>query len=453
MNCHSILVRLTLAALLLLSPRAGLPAEVIPATADWRYFPGRAEASSPDPAAWRQPGFNDSAWASGPAPFFFGEPFTGTELRDMPGNYSSVFLRHEFTVENPATIGELTLRVLSDDGFIAWLNGAEIARFNVPDGELSASALASPALPEPVPYEELAVAEPWKLLVSGKNVLAIHAFNAALSSPDFVLAASGEIVRDTVAPAVVEQLPPPGSTVDELNEAEVFFSEAVTGVDAGDLLINGVAAISVRKVAPNHVAFGFAQPAAGQVQFLWAAGHGITDVLGAPHPLAAAGWAVKLDPSAARRNLVITEFLADNDKTLFDDDCDQPDWIEVHNSGTTDVNLLGWSLTDDPGIPGKWRFPDYTLLGGGYVVVFASSKNKVVLPTVFAAACRTRANKLAGYHTNFKLSASGGYLGLAAPDGELISEFAAYPAQPRDVSYGRIPGADRAISRSRPRRP
>ncbi|MSU35684.1 MAG: hypothetical protein EXS36_11350 [Pedosphaera sp.] len=444
MNRRIFFVRLMLAALLFMSAGPAESAELISATATWRFFPGHAEASSPDHTAWRRSQFDDRAWAAGPAPFFFGESFTGTELRDMPGHYSSVYLRHTFTVEDPPSIGELTLHVLSDDGFVAWINGKEIARYNVPDGELSATALSGPALPEPLAYEDLTLPEPWKLLVPGKNVLAIHAFNASLNSPDFILVASGEIVRDTQAPVVIEQVPPAGSTVDELTHVEVIFSEPVVGVDANDLLINGTPAESVRQPTPTHFVFSFSQPATGAVKFAWADGNGITDVLGAPHPLTVSDWTVKLDPAGARRNLVISEFMADNDKTLFDTDCDNPDWIEIFNSGTADVNLQGWSLTDDPANTGKWRFPDYTLAGGSYLVVFASAKNKTTLPTIFGALCRSRTNKIASFHTNFKLSNNGGYLALAAPDGEVISEFSpAYPAQRRDVSYGKVPGSDK----------
>ncbi len=427
---------------LLLTSLLARPDEVIAPGAAWRFWPGRTEASSPDAAAWRGTGFDDTGWQSGPAPFFFGKPLNGTELREMLGNYSSVYLRHEFTLTDPDTVGELMVRVLADDGFVAFLNGKEIGRHNVPDGELPASALASTALPEPLAQEEIVVAEPWKILKSGKNVLAVHALNSALGSPDFLLSASADVVRDTVAPTVTEQVPPSGSIVDELTQIEVVFSEAVAGVDAGDLLINGVAATSVIAVSPNNFQFTFAQPAPGPVEFAWSSGHGITDIVGRSHPFIAANWSVVLNPAAAQTNLMITEFMADNDKTLYDDDCDRPDWIEIFNSGPADINLSGWSLTDDPSNPGKWTFPNYTLLGGNYLVVFASSKNKLTVPTAFAAACKARTNRALAFHTNFKLSASGGYLALTAPDRTIISEIKDYPAQTRDVSYGRVPGTE-----------
>src|SRR6185295_12494003 len=122
-NPHLQTACLSLTIFLMIASLAMRADEIISPTAVWRYFPGRSEASSPDPAAWRAPEFDDSAWASGPAPFFFGESLTGTELRDMLNNYSSLYARHEFTVNDPNTVGEIIVRVLADDGFVAWLNG------------------------------------------------------------------------------------------------------------------------------------------------------------------------------------------------------------------------------------------------------------------------------------------------------------------------------------------
>ena len=261
---RSLMMRLSLAVFFMVATSA---AEVISPTGMWRYLPGRAEASSPDPTAWRALEFVDSGSASGRAPFYFGEPFTGTEIGDMLNGYSSLYLRHEFTIEDPNTVGEMIVRVLHRRRFRGMAERPEIGRHNVAEGELPSTALASAALPEPIAEEEISVPEPWKLLAPGKNVLAIHAFNSAISSPDFALSASAEMVRDTAGPVVLERVPPAGSTVDELIEAEVVFSEPVSGVEAGDFLIDGVEATSVRRVSPNNFAFSFAQPAAGPVEF------------------------------------------------------------------------------------------------------------------------------------------------------------------------------------------
>ena len=247
---------------------------------------------------------------------------------------------------------------------------------------------------------------------------------------------------DVTPPVVEDTVPPAGSTVDELTWVEVVFDEAVTGVTAEDLLINGVPATSVNRSSSDHYLFSFPQPAPGAVRFTWASGHGIVDQAAAGNAFRGGTWTVQLDPAAALGKVRISEVMADADRAVLDDDCDGSDWIEIHNSGTSPVNLSGWALTDDANDPAKWRFPEYQLAADGYLVVFASQKNKTNLPVRVATACRTRTNALASFHTNFRLSPDGEYLGLIGPNGKAVSEFKpAYPPQRRDVSYGLVPGS------------
>lgn len=117
----------------------------------------------------------------------------------------------------------------------------------------------------------------------------------------------------------------------------------------------------------------------------------------------------------------VNEFLASNGGGLADEDGDFSDWIEIFNAGTEPVNLDEWFLTDDPAMPTKWEFPTVSIPAGGYLVVFASGKNR----------------NLPKLHTNFSLGEAGEYLALARPNGVKVTEFApAYPDQRRDVSYG-----------------
>src|SRR5690348_114425 len=90
------------------------------------------------------------------------------------------------------------------------------------------------------------------------------------------------------------------------------------------------------------------------------------------------------------------------------------------------VNLGGWFLSDNPKDPTKWRFPGVGLLPGNYLVVFTSGKGNT--------------NDLAHLHANFRLKTEGGYLALAGPTTNLVSEFASYPKQSPDVSYGCVRG-------------
>lgn len=123
----------------------------------------------------------------------------------------------------------------------------------------------------------------------------------------------------------------------------------------------------------------------------------------------------------AAETVTITEFMAANDGGLMDEDSEFPDWIEIHNFGTTSVNLLGWSLTDDPADLTKWTFPSTPLAPSGFVVVFASGKNRAVAGQPL--------------HTTFSLDADGEYLALVKPDSSIASEFN-FPNQFDNISYG-----------------
>ena len=120
---------------------------------------------------------------------------------------------------------------------------------------------------------------------------------------------------------------------------------------------------------------------------------------------------------------MITEFLASNDNDVRDEDYTRPDWIEVTNVGDSEVSLEGWHLTDDASDLTKWRFPDVSINAGASHVVFASGKDRID-PTL-------------PLHTNFRLNAKSGYLGLIDPQHNVAFDFGSeYPPQLPDVSFG-----------------
>ncbi len=227
-------------------------------------------------------------------------------------------------------------------------------------------------------------------------------------------------------PPVASLIPAAGATMRTLSGIEVNFSEPVTGVDASDLLINGNPATNVTAYAAWQYVFEFPQPPTGTVQVAWAQNHGIADLAANPFP--GGSWTYTLDPQAQTSAVEISEFMADNKKTIRDGDGDYSDWIEIFNPSAYDVNLSRWALTDDSANPTEWRFPNITLQANSYLVVFASGKD--------------RTNATGELHTNFKLSVTGEFLALADPAGNLVSAFSpVFPSQQSDVSYGR----DRAL--------
>lgn len=123
-------------------------------------------------------------------------------------------------------------------------------------------------------------------------------------------------------------------------------------------------------------------------------------------------------------DLMISEFMASNRVTIEDSDGDSSDWIEIYNAGQETVDLAGWYLTDDPNELDKWTFPEVSLNAGGYLLVFASGKDR-----------RLPGEEL---HANFRLNADGDYLGLVRPDGvTVVHDFGLlFPEQLLDYSFG-----------------
>ncbi len=89
----------------------------------------------------------------------------------------------------------------------------------------------------------------------------------------------------------------PSNTVRSLTHLNVTFDEPVSGVDAGDILINGLVATNVSGVGAGPYLFTFPPPPTGAVAVAWAAGHGITDVSPNANPFLGGAWGYLLDPS------------------------------------------------------------------------------------------------------------------------------------------------------------
>lgn len=126
----------------------------------------------------------------------------------------------------------------------------------------------------------------------------------------------------------------------------------------------------------------------------------------------------------AAGNPVISEFMADNETTLPDEDGAFSDWIEIHNPTTAAIPLGGWYLTDKAANLTQWQFPAVILAPGEFLIVWASGKNRSIPG--------------APLHTNFSLAKGGEFLALVMPDGTTLAQSFApeFPAQNADTSFG-----------------
>ncbi len=119
--------------------------------------------------------------------------------------------------------------------------------------------------------------------------------------------------------------------------------------------------------------------------------------------------------------LVLNEFMASNDATLADPAGEFDDWIELHNSGTTAVNVGGMFLTDNFRRPSKWALPDTTIQPGGFLLVWADEDGSQ-----------------GPLHANFRLDREGEEVGLFDANFLPVDQLT-YDSLGTDVAFGRVP--------------
>jgi hypothetical protein len=103
--------------------------------ATWKYLDNGSDQGT----AWKEVGFNDSAWASGPAVLGGGDSHIVTNVNIGPSGarYITTYFRRTFNVAGAAAIQALNMNILRDDGVVVWINGTEVARQNMPAGAIT----------------------------------------------------------------------------------------------------------------------------------------------------------------------------------------------------------------------------------------------------------------------------------------------------------------------------
>jgi uncharacterized protein YjiK len=146
---------------------------------EWRY---QDDGTAPG-AGWEQPGFDDSGWPVGAAPFGFGE---GDEATTNTEGYVAYYYRHtaEFTSNDVAFLSEAALSLVRDDGAVVYINGTEIGRNNMPTGIVDHLTTATNAVEgeEEGLFIEFDV-DP-SVLTVGTNVIAVEIHQVSSNSVD-----------------------------------------------------------------------------------------------------------------------------------------------------------------------------------------------------------------------------------------------------------------------------
>jgi len=280
--------------------------------------------------AWRQPGFDDSAWLDEPLKFY-----AAHGLVNNNGEHAYYF-REDFTIDNVHEIVDIKAELYYDDAAIMYINGVEVYRTirnNLP------TTTEVPA---------------WTTIQFG-------------GAEDYYV----------VIPAASNYC-----------EAGCLNDGATTAIDPS-VLVEGSNTIAImawtRPTSDLGVDLGF----------------DVVRDLDTPLPDA----------------VVINEVVASN-ATHTDFENDTPDWFELYNPGSIEVELQGWTISDNTG---QWTLPAVEIEPGEYLVMFASGKDTVAGEEL---------------HTSFKLSKEGDSLKLVDAQGIVRDEYTTMPRQVVDVPYG-----------------
>ena len=109
--------------------------------------------------------------------------------------------------------------------------------------------------------------------------------------------------------------------------------------------------------------------------------------------------------------VVVNEYSASNLTTYVDNYSMEEDWIELYNTGSEDVDLGGYYLSDEIDEPMKWMIPHGAIIiGNGFRTFWCSGRDESFLNS---------------FHTNFKLKQTKEepeHIVLSDPNGTILSE-------------------------------
>ncbi len=151
---------------------------------------------------------------------------TNVSAAMTPADRNSLYLRSSFSVASPDSVTKLALQMRYDDGFVAYLNGVEVARAHAPQAQAwDSSATASQSNASAVEFREFDLTA-HRSLLRPSNVLAIQVLNHASDRGDLLLHPRLQIQAADPVTFGYLQTPTPGSANSLRVGAPVTFSQA-----------------------------------------------------------------------------------------------------------------------------------------------------------------------------------------------------------------------------------
>jgi len=144
---------------------------IVPAGSVWKYL----DDSSDQGTSWRNSEYDDSTWSAGAGQLGYGEDDEQTvvSVREEGETHPlTIYFRKQFEVDG--VYDEVTVRLLRDDAAVVYINGNEVVRDNLPDGDISFDTEASRSTPrtDENEYFEFVIAP--GVLKQGSNTIAVE---------------------------------------------------------------------------------------------------------------------------------------------------------------------------------------------------------------------------------------------------------------------------------------
>ena len=175
---------------------------VFPKKDEWTYYDQGPLGSD----EWMMPNFSASGWRRGNAPLGY---YTGgtrdyqTTIsygNDTSNKYIAYYFRKEFQLsDSPTDDDTFTLNYIADDGFVVYVNGEEVYRYLMPEGNIQYSTYATTYANGNPDSGSFGIAPSY--FKKGRNLIAVEVHNNVAGSSDIYWEASLE--RTANKPTVI----------------------------------------------------------------------------------------------------------------------------------------------------------------------------------------------------------------------------------------------------------
>ena len=169
--------------------------ESILKTGDEWFFYDKTESP---PEGWYENDIISKDWSKGVTPVGYGDSTVKTEIsygNDPENKTITNYFKKTFNLDDPFKFILYKLNIIKDDGIVVYLNGKEITRVDMPDGEIDHNSLARGliVMGKMEEYVHTIVLSP-EDFISGKNTISASVHKAKVTTEDCIF--SLELISD-----------------------------------------------------------------------------------------------------------------------------------------------------------------------------------------------------------------------------------------------------------------